>query len=439
MTTATANDDRSPRAARLDRIAALMRWAALVLGGLAALLALAGLLGGITGGGLFDALAGLIAGYGGAADTALLVMILLTVANVSAFLVLMIGVAAGEFWSPPVLAGLLAANVALVLSLGFIPALIPIGFAAYGLALMAGDFGAFRVNPLMLKELRERMRGARSFVVMTVYLSLMSAFAVIIYLIETESGSATGTAVIGELGRNLFRGVVGLQLLLIVFIAPAFTAGAVSSERERKTYDLLQITLLPYQSFIIGKLESALGYIVLLLLAAVPLQSIAFLFGGVTELELFIALAVLTVTAITFGTIGLYFSAALDRTLTASTRAYIAIFAVTIGLPMTIIVITSLFRHFFMTAVGSSAVLQAGIIYLRGFAESLNPVIVLLHTQDLLVRNRGVGFYTEPIFDGGALTSVPLPSPWLALIITYLLIAAVMIVLSVRRLRARDA
>lgn len=434
------NDDRSPRAIRLGRIAALLRVAAGVLGWLAVFLALAGLLGGITGGDLFDLLSRLIAGYDGAADTALLVMILLILANLSAFLVLMIGVGAGEFWSPPVLAGLLAVNVALVLWLGFIPALIPIGFAAYALALMAGDIGAFRVNPLMLKEVRERMRGARSFVVMTVYLGLMSAFAVIIYLIETQSGSAVGTSVTGELGRNLFRGVVGLQLFLIVFIAPAFTAGAVSSERERKTYDLLQVTLLPHQSFIIGKLESALAYILLLLLAAVPLQSIAFLFGGVTELELLTALAVLAVTAITFGTIGLYFSTTLDRTLTASTRAYIAIFMLTIAVPMVIIVVTSVFRQFFVTAVGSSAVLQAGIIYLRGFAESLNPAIVLLQTQDLLISNRGsMGFYTEPIFDGVLLTGVPLPSPWLALTITYLLISAVMIVLSVRGLRDRDA
>src|SRR5690606_6689202 len=116
------------------------------------------------------------------------------------------------------------------------------------------------------------------------------------------------------------------ELMLIIFIAPAFTAGAVTGERERKTYDLLQITLLPRPSFIIGKLESALGYIFLLLLAAIPLQSIAFLFGGVSETELIISFVILVVTAIALGTIGLYFSTAAERTLTASVRAYSFVF-----------------------------------------------------------------------------------------------------------------
>ncbi|MBK8024641.1 MAG: hypothetical protein IPK19_25260 [Chloroflexi bacterium] len=62
----------------------------------------------------------------------------------------------------------------------------------------------------------------------------------------------------------LFFGIVGIELILILFIAPAFTAGAITGERERQTYDLLQTTLLSKATFVIGKLESALGYIVLL-------------------------------------------------------------------------------------------------------------------------------------------------------------------------------
>src|SRR5690606_3841136 len=130
--------------------------------------------------------------------------------------------------------------------------------------------------------------------------------------------------------------IFGIELLLIVFIAPAFTAGAITGERERQTYDLLKTTLLASPSFVIGKLESALGYILLLLLAAIPLQSIAFLFGGVSEIELLLAFVILAVAAVTLGTVGIYFSAAMQRTLTASVRAYSVSLMATFGIPVVV-------------------------------------------------------------------------------------------------------
>ena len=108
----------------------------------------------------------------------------------------------------------------------------------------------------------------------------------------------------GELGRLLFIGVLFIELMLIIFIVPALTAGAITSERERKTYDLLQTTLISKSSFVVGKMQSALGYIMLLLLSAIPLQSTAFLFGGVSESELLLALVVLAISAITLGASG---------------------------------------------------------------------------------------------------------------------------------------
>ncbi len=435
-TTTTVHEELTPRQHRLKRIAEVLQWGAAANGLFALLMVVLGIIGGVGGGGLFPTLADvLIGGYGGAADTALLVVVLLALANLSALLVLMVGVLAQELWAPVGLLALIGGNIALLLIFGFLPALISISFAGYALYLSTRDIRAYRTNPLMLKELRERMRGARAFVVMSVYLALMSGFAVLLYLVGSQAG---GTSVTGGIGRDLFRGVVGMQLLLIVFIAPAFTAGAVSNERERKTYDLLQITLLPYQSFIIGKLESALGYILLLLLAAIPLQSIAFLFGGVSQTELIIAFVVLTVTAVMLGTVGLFFSTLVDRTLTASIRAYILMFGLTVGLPGVLATIVGVLTTIFSPAYNSSHALQAGATYIYALAESLNPVTAMLKTQSLLSSNLGLGFYTETLFDGITATTIPLASPWLSLTIIYAMIAAVMIVLSVRGLRASD-
>src|SRR5258708_26930719 len=155
----------------------------------------------------------------------------------------------------------------------------------------------FLRNPVVLKELRGRMRGPRAFVVLTVYLILMSGFARLIYYLYSSSLDFQGAAAGGTIGRWLFSSIVAVELFLVAFIAPTFTAGAISGERERQTYDLLRTTLLPARSLVVGKLISALSYILLLLLAAIPLQSIAFLFGGVTEAEVILSLVILVITA----------------------------------------------------------------------------------------------------------------------------------------------
>src|SRR5260370_22948267 len=127
-------------------------------------------------------------------------------------------------------------------------------------------------NPVVLKELRGRMRGTRAFVVLTVYLTLMSGFALLLYVLYATSLNYSGVTPGGTIGRVLFIGIVGVELFLVTFIAPTFTAGAISGERERQTYDLLRTTLLPASPLLRAKLSSPVSYGLLPLLARFPLQ-----------------------------------------------------------------------------------------------------------------------------------------------------------------------
>jgi ABC-2 type transport system permease protein len=438
----TADDPLSPREARLTLVGGILRWGGIVNGALALFLLFVGLLtaGGVTTE-LFDSLADyLLYRFDGAHDVALLALILLVLANVSALLVAMVGVLAQELWALILTWVIFAANAFLLVWQGFTPGLLTIAASGVAGFIVSRDLRAFRLNPVMLKELRERMRGARAFVVITVYLGLMSSFTVLMYLIQRGIVQENGSAATGELGRVVFAGVVGIELLLIIFIAPAFTAGAVSNERERKTYDLLQITLLPKPSFVIGKLESALSYIFLLLLAAIPIQSIAFLFGGVSEMELILAFIILGVTALTLGTIGLYFSTTVDRTLTASVRAYTVAFVITVGVPIALGFFVNIFNNALVgtgTNVTSSPILEAFLIYLGALLVSMNPVVTSLTTQRLLIDQRRIGFWTATLSSDGS--TIPLVSPWISFTIIYLIVSAILVVLAVRQMRKVDA
>ncbi|MAS37785.1 MAG: hypothetical protein CL610_27565 [Anaerolineaceae bacterium] len=436
----TPEEALTPREQRLERAAALLRWGAIVNGGLALLLLVAALIGGLqTVPNLFATLQSILLSRAPVApDTAMAVSIFLLLIDISLLLILMIGVLAREIWLLPAVWLVILVNGAAIALLGFFPAALTIIAAAWAWVVIMRDISAFRVNPVMLKELRGRMRGVRAFIVLTIYLGLMSAFITMLYLVFTASTvRTTGSAAIGSTGRVLFAGLVGVELLLIIFIAPAFTAGAITGERERQTYDLLRTTLLASPSFVIGKLESALGYILLLLFSAIPLQSIAFLFGGVTELELILSFVVLAVTAVTLGTVGIFFSAITPRTLSASVRSYTVALAVTFGVP--ILLSFPLLNAYVNTAagfgsgIGSSPLVETIFIYVSLVLVSLNPVSTSLVSQQLLADRQVVGLWTATLASDGS--SIPAVSPWISFTIFYLVISAILIVLAVREMR----
>lgn len=432
----TPEEALSPREIRLERGARFLRWGAIINGGLAILTMVLALLGGLRLiPDLFPSLHNiLIARFPGGDDAAVAAVVLLTQLNISFSLVLMVGILAREAWSFVALWLLVALNAAALILLGFTPALITIACAVIGGLIVSADLRAFRINPVMLKELRGRMRGVRAFVVLTVYLGLMSGFTALLYLIYTPINRASGSSAAGEVGRVLFMGIVGIELMLIIFIAPAFTAGAITGERERLTYDLLKTTLLPSPSFVIGKLESALSYVLLLLLAGIPLQSIAFLFGGVTELELILSFVILTVTAIALGTVGIFFSALMPRTLSASVRAYTTTLVATFGAPLVLSIILNILKTTFRPL---SPSVEAVFVYIGDFLTSLNPIVTALNTQQLLINRQVVGFWTDTLASNGS--TIPRVSPWITFTIIYLVVATILVVLSIQRMRKTEA
>lgn len=286
-------------------------------------------------------------------------------------------------------------------------------------------------NPVMLKELRGRMRGARAFTVLTVYLLLLGVFSSLIYVAVSESRmSLSGQVNVGQIGRTLFGGIVAIEMMLVSFIAPAFTAGAISSEREHQTYDLLKTTLLPPFSFLLGKLLSAMLYVVLLLLAAIPLQSIAFFFGGVAETELMLSFLILAVTALMFSAFGLYFSARAQRTLSASVMTYSLATFIMFGLPI-LVGTLMLLLGFSLDRVGPSRAEQT-LFFICAVVLTLNPAATALLTQYLLVNQRSAGLFSFPLTNGDDITLI---SPWIPFTIVYLVLTVILFLLSVRRVR----
>ena len=195
---------------------------------------------------------------------------------------------------------------------------------------MAGGVGAVGV-----KELRGRMRGRRAFVILTLYLVLLAGFGWMVELImeRTYSNGLGGNAsfATAAIGQGIFAALLMLETLLVAFLAPMATAGSISLEREKQTLEMLSATPISSFAIVLGKLLSALIYVWLLIAASIPLTAVVFVFGGVAPDDLVRGYLVLVVTAIGFGSFGLFCSSLVKRTQAATAITIFGVLAVSIG------------------------------------------------------------------------------------------------------------
>jgi ABC-type transport system involved in multi-copper enzyme maturation permease subunit len=187
------------------------------------------------------------------------------------------------------------------------------------------------VNPILVKELRSRMRGTRPFITLTGVLILLGAISYGIYVVSASSMAYSPNPLSPQIGQALFVGIALLELIMVCAITPAVTAGSISGEEERETMEMLLATPLSAHRIVIGKLLAALSFVFLLIFAAVPMSSLVFMFGGVTIRQMVKVLLVLVVVAVHFGMGGLFLSAWLRRTGRSTVTAYLIVFGTLIG------------------------------------------------------------------------------------------------------------
>ncbi len=187
------------------------------------------------------------------------------------------------------------------------------------------------------KELRGRMRGPRAFIALTFYLALLAGFTVMIYLLAAQSAAQSAAFGGGNpyasasVGQAVFTVLLFVQVLLVVFLAPAATSGAISLEREKQTLDLLTATPISTLGIVLGKLASALAFVFVLILASIPLTAVVFVFGGVGPEDILRGYLVLVVTALGFGSLGILLSSLTRRTQSATVLTYLMVLVLTVG------------------------------------------------------------------------------------------------------------
>ncbi len=193
-------------------------------------------------------------------------------------------------------------------------------------------------NPILTRELRRRMRGKALVVSMIGYIVLMTATSILVLLARVGSASIVGgnetqemLRILSSTGNALFWWISLIQGLLVLIIAPTITAGMTTGEKERQTFDFLRVTTISPWMYITGCFLSTVFYVTMALLCALPLISLAFLYGGVGRGEVIRMFAFLLAASMVLSAFGLYISSVRERTRTAQGIVVFVIFAILFG------------------------------------------------------------------------------------------------------------
>jgi ABC-type transport system involved in multi-copper enzyme maturation permease subunit len=187
------------------------------------------------------------------------------------------------------------------------------------------------MNPMIRKELRQRMRERRSWVLPSLYLAALGAAVVLAYFFSTEGfpfqmeAEPQGT----QVGVAVFLTIAYAQMALLLLLAPVFSAGSLTIEKEQRTLAMLLTSLLSPAEIWVGKFVSAMLFTTLLLLSGLPVLSLAFSLGGIGPEDLLRATTMTLLVLASISAIGLYFSSIFRRSVHSTAVSYAAVIALT--------------------------------------------------------------------------------------------------------------
>ena len=158
-------------------------------------------------------------------------------------------------------------------------------------------------NPILLRVVETGGKKRRDLFIRCGYLGLLVAI-VLISLVGPNFGSAS-LAELSKISSTLFQKLSYLQLALVALLAPIFTAGAITQEKDSQTYDILLSTPLSNGQIVLGSLLSRLFFVVTLLISGIPIFSITQIFGGVAISSIVLSFLIAAATAMVTGALAM--------------------------------------------------------------------------------------------------------------------------------------
>jgi len=160
-------------------------------------------------------------------------------------------------------------------------------------------------NPIVVRVVQGGSKRIQHLWARTGYLLVL--FFVIL-IMQIYFGKDSSLATMAKNATQIFHFISILQLAMMCFLAPVFTAGAITQEKDAETFNVLLTTPLTNAQIVLGSLLSRLFFVLILLVAGLPVFCITMLFGGVTGEQIFYSFGIAGCTAVLTGSLAIMIS-----------------------------------------------------------------------------------------------------------------------------------
>ncbi len=166
------------------------------------------------------------------------------------------------------------------------------------------EYAELFIGPVFTREVVIAPRRGRLYVYRSVYVGAFFLLTCTAWLALAGTQVIRNVGDMARFGGILFQILAPLQLALVLFFSAIFSASAVAQEKDRRTLVLLLMSRLTNSELVLGKLLASLLYVLVMVLAALPVFMLAVLLGGVSFLQVAHVYCVTLATVLVAGSLG---------------------------------------------------------------------------------------------------------------------------------------
>ena len=214
------------------------------------------------------------------------------------------------------------------------------------------------INPILKKELvvnSRNMKMSWAIFGLNAFLSVVALTTMYALELSSADGGYNYSSLV-----SLFPILGVLECVILSFAIPTMTSGSISGERERQTLDIMLTTPVKPFSIALGKLESALVLVMMYMVSSIPVLSIAFILGGLDWSLLLGLLVMMLYLGIYVGSVGIFCSSIVKKTVAASMLTMLIGIAVII---LTVMVYSSVVSLKYSLNVVNNGVYELYVVY----------------------------------------------------------------------------
>lgn len=181
-------------------------------------------------------------------------------------------------------------------------------------------------GPVLFYDLIRVARRGRYVLLRTLYAGFLFLLLCQVYatwMPQLWQAPAMQARMMAQFAESFFATFMAVQFLLVVLLTPAYTAGAIAEEKERKTLEFILATDLRNREIVLGKLAARLANLTLLVLTGLPILSFLQFLGGVDPDLVLAGFAATGMTMLSLASLSIFNSVLVRKTRDAIVFTYL--------------------------------------------------------------------------------------------------------------------